>query len=139
MKAEFESLSDSQDKLGRAPEFLALSSECQFAIRLVLDEIASNVIKYDARRESPVTIEMKFWVEDGEMIVSLKNDGQPFSPLELQEADPDEKLARLEPGGLGLYLIKKSVDEICWRREDGKNHLLARKSLENHRSSPSSV
>ena len=54
--------------------------------------------------------------------------GIPYNPLE--KADPDTTLSAEERqiGGLGIFMVKKSMDDMKYRREDGMNILTIRKN-----------
>lgn len=55
--------------------------------------------------------------------------GVPYDPL--AKSDPDVSLGvdEREIGGLGIYMVKKSMDDVRYKYEDGKNHLTVRKVI----------
>lgn len=55
--------------------------------------------------------------------------GVPYDPL--AKSDPDVSLGadEREIGGLGIYMVKKSMDDVRYKYEDGKNHLTVRKEI----------
>ena len=59
----------------------------------------------------------------------FRDRGVPFDPL--AKADPDVTLAAEERqiGGLGIFMVKKSMDEVLYRYENGENVLTLRKKL----------
>ena len=61
--------------------------------------------------------------------ITFTDSGIPYDPL--AKADPDVTLSAEERqiGGLGIYMVKKSMDEMKYRYEDGKNILTIRKNL----------
>ena len=67
---------------------------------------------------------------DGEeLVLEISDDGKPFDPT---QAPPPKLNAALEErriGGLGVYLVRTMMDEIAYRRSDGRNHLVMRKRL----------
>ena len=60
-------------------------------------------------------------------VITFIDSGTPFDPL--QKADPDVTLdaEEREIGGLGIFLVKKSMDEITYEYKDGHNILRIRK------------
>ena len=54
----------------------------------------------------------------------------PYNPLE--KSDPDISLTAEDRqiGGLGIYMVKKTMDEIVYEYKDGQNILKVKKSLE---------
>ena len=63
------------------------------------------------------------------MIITFIDGGMPYDPL--AAADPNTKLSAEERdiGGLGIYIVKKSMDEISYEYKDGKNVLSIKKKL----------
>ena len=59
--------------------------------------------------------------------VTFMDSGEPYDPL--AKADPDTTLSAEERqiGGLGIYMVKKSMDEIAYEYKDGQNILTIKK------------
>lgn len=86
---------------------------------IALDEVLNNVVSYSGARESSIQIDNI----DGVFSVKVIDDGMPFNPLE--KTDPDVTLDADERGvgGLGIYMVKKSMDNVLYFYENGKNVL----------------
>ena len=100
-------------------------------IELATDEAFVNIVQY-AYPDNPtgmvdVSCEMD---EENRFIITLSDTGIPFNPLSLPKPALDDPITTREIGGLGVLFIKKMVDEVKYRREDGKNilTLIIRKS-----------
>ena len=63
--------------------------------------------------------------------VTFQDRGVPYNPL--AKADPDITLSAEERqiGGLGIYMVKQSMDHVEYRYEDGCNILTIEKKIEN--------
>lgn len=63
------------------------------------------------------------------ILVTLSDSGTPFDPL--QKGDPDVTLPAQERriGGLGIFMVKKSMDHMYYEYKDGKNHISICKKL----------
>lgn len=96
----------------------------EFNIKLLLDELCTNVINYAHSDDliHDITIEIE---SDDELVkVEIVDDGRPFNPLiDAPEPDTDSDLEDRRIGGLGIYFVKTIADEAHYRREDGKNHV----------------
>ncbi len=96
----------------------------EFNIKLLLDELCTNVINYahsdDLIHEITIDIE-----SDDELVkVEIVDDGRPFNPLvDAPEPDTDSDLEDRRIGGLGICFVKTIADEADYRREGGKNHV----------------
>ncbi len=102
--------------------------DLEFKIRLVLDELCTNVVNYahgdKLDHDMSVTIES----DDDEVKVLIVDDGSPFNPLEdAPEPDTDSDLADRQVGGLGVHFVKTLVDDVRYWRDDDKNHVVLSK------------
>ena len=96
---------------------------------LALDEAVTNVVMYAYPKgvKGDVTIDAR---REGDMLeVVLTDSGTPFDPT--AQADPDLTLSVDERpiGGLGIFLVRQMMDEVCYERKDGKNILVLKKNL----------
>ena len=62
-------------------------------------------------------------------MITFIDKGVPYDPL--TRPDPDITLSAEERqiGGLGIYMVKRSMDDLAYRREDGRNVLTIRKRI----------
>lgn len=78
-------------------------------LQLVLDELLINVISHGARAGgSTPTIQLllRHLPRLGRLVLELRDDGQPFNPLDLVEPDIEQSIEERELGGLGIFLIR---------------------------------
>jgi serine/threonine-protein kinase RsbW len=106
-----------------------LSEEVVFDVRLALEEIITNVIRYgyDDAEEHRITVRLGLGAED--LTVEERDDGSPFNPLNASEPDTSIPLDEREPGGLGIFLTRKAMDDMRYSRERNMNILMMRKKL----------
>ncbi|MCI2048988.1 MAG: ATP-binding protein [Lachnospiraceae bacterium] len=86
---------------------------------VALDEMLNNVVSYSHAHEVDILVG-----RDGKRYyVRLEDDGSPFDPL--AQPEPDISLAAEDRGvgGLGIYMVRKSMSRVTYLREDGKNKL----------------
>ncbi len=95
-------------------------------INIVLDEILSNIISYSG--SSRMILECG--IKNAEVILRFIDDGKPYNPLE--KADPDITLSaeNRELGGLGIFMVKKSMDEMTYEYSNNQNRLTVTKKLQ---------
>lgn len=94
-----------------------------FQLKLILEELALNVINY-GNKGSTEPIEITMAAKGETIVVEISDVGRPFDPL--REAPAPNLTSSLQErpiGGLGLYLVKTMVEEMHYRWEDGRNHL----------------
>ena len=94
-----------------------------FQVNLVLEEVAINVINY-GHDGGLHEIEIALTSELDALTIEVIDDGRAFDPTEDAKV-PDVTLPMEERpvGGLGVYLVRTMMDEMRYRREEGRNHL----------------
>ncbi len=85
-----------------------LSDNVLHDLSLALGEILTNVISYGYTDGGEHEITVRLSIESGEMRIDVEDDGQPFNPLEVPEADTTKPLEERSVGGLGLISCAKS-------------------------------
>lgn len=95
-------------------------------IELVLEELLVNVFNY-AYPGGQGEVEVSCAAEpDGRLRVEIADAGVPFNPLTREDPDLEADLAERGVGGLGIFFVKRLVDDVRYRREGGKNILTLR-------------
>jgi len=99
----------------------------QNQIKVVVDEVFSNIARYAyAPENGSVTIRTLI---DENITIEFKDDGRPYNPLEKDDPDITAGAGEREIGGLGIFMVKKLMDCVEYRREAGKNILSLRKKI----------
>ena len=94
----------------------------QMKLAIALDELMSNVARYAyAPGTGDVTVCVEVPEAPRRAVVTLTDSGVPYDPL--QKEDPDVTLSAEERGigGLGIFIVKQSMDEMTYAYEDGRN------------------
>src|SRR5262245_9856759 len=125
--AELERLSTFVDQFG---ERNGVGARDLFAIKLALDEVVTNVIRYGHEDGGEHEIVSRIAREGGALAAEVDDDGRPFDPLNVAEPDVDKPLEERPLGGLGIHLARKMTDQLQYRRQGNRNVLTMRKKLE---------
>ena len=99
-------------------------------IDIAIDELYSNIANYGYDGENGrVLVRLETEIRPRAVTISFIDEGRPFNPLERE--DPDVSLSARERkiGGLGIFMVKKSMDDVRYEYRDGKNILTIRKTL----------
>lgn len=111
-------------------EELGCSVKAQMQIDIAIEEIFVNIAHYaypEAEGEAVI------YVEPGEgsssVTITFEDEGIPYDPL--KNEDPDITLSADDRpiGGLGIFMVKKSMDEVSYEYKDGRNRLTIKKSF----------
>lgn len=109
---------------------LGCSLKAEAQIDIAIDEIYSNIVKYGYEEEGgEVTVSFDTSEEPLAMTLSFRDEGKPFNPLERRDPDVTLSAKDRKIGGLGIFMVKKSMDDIRYEYRDGKNILTIRKTL----------
>jgi serine/threonine-protein kinase RsbW len=112
--------------MGEANVFLesqSLPSAIVYKMNLVLEEVLTNVIKYAFNDSDAHEIAVMLDLREDELFIEVMDDGVEFNPLTLPEPKPRASLLEATEGGLGVYLVRMTVDSIGYRRDETKNVL----------------
>jgi anti-sigma regulatory factor (Ser/Thr protein kinase) len=99
-------------------------------LNLVLEEAVSNVIFYAYPTDEEHTITIAFSLADKELTVVIEDEGIPFDPTKLKKPDINLSADERPIGGLGIFLISKIMDNVSYKRVEGKNSLTLKKKIE---------
>ena len=102
-------------------EEIGLAPETVFDINLVVDELLTNTINYgyDDNREHRIDLVLR--LERDMLVVEITDDGRPFDPSQMPDTDTWANLKSRPIGGLGVFFVRRAMDGVAYRREDGCN------------------
>ena len=98
-------------------------------LTLVLDEAITNIISYAFDDSGEHEISVRISLAPGALIAELVDDGREFDPLQVAAPDLAAPLAERAVGGLGVHLMRRLMDDIRYRREGARNHLVLAKRI----------
>lgn len=102
----------------------------QTQIDIAIDEVFGNIAKYAYKPQpGPAAVQVEMTENPPAVILTFTDQGMPFDPL--AHADPDTMLKAEERqvGGLGIYLVKRSMDEVYYEYRNGRNILKIKKKI----------
>lgn len=101
----------------------------QFNVRLSVEEAVENIVQY-AYAEGQGWIIVKTEVSpENRLIITLRDEGVPFNPLEKDDPDITLSAEERQIGGLGIFLCKKLMDKVTYSFENHCNILIMEKNL----------
>jgi anti-sigma regulatory factor (Ser/Thr protein kinase) len=103
-----------------------LSSSGAYAVRLVGEEITTNVVKYAYPDGRAGEMSLDLEATDGVVRLRLEDDGRPFDPNSVPPPDLAAPLETRRVGGLGLHLVHRYSESVSYRRVGDKNVLEVR-------------
>lgn len=111
-------------------EALNCPLKAQMQIDIAIDELFGNIAQYAYNPDiGSATVRVEVSEDPLVVIITFIDGGIPYDPLKAD--DPDITLSAEDRplGGLGIYMVKKSMDAIIYEHRDGKNILSIKKTL----------
>lgn len=130
VKAVVENIAEVTDFVDRQLEKLNCPMKAQTQIDIAIDELFGNIAHYAYYPQiGEATVRVGIENEPLSVIITFMDGGVPYDPL--KEADPNVSLPaeEREIGGLGIFLVKNSMDDISYEYKDGKNILSIKKKI----------
>ena len=104
--------------------------KAQMQIDIAIDELFSNIAQYAyTPKTGKATVRVEVTENPMAVVITFIDNGVPYDPL--AKADPNVSLPADERqiGGLGIFMVKKSMDEITYEYKDGQNILKIKKKI----------
>ena len=111
-------------------EKLGCSLKTRMQIDIAIDELFGNIAQYAYHPGvGPATVRVELREDPIAVVVTFIDRGVPYDPL--AKEDPNTALSAEERGigGLGIYMVKKTMDGIAYEYKDGQNILRITKNL----------
>ena len=132
VEADVKELDTVQDFIRKELEKYDVSEKVMFQIELAVEEIYTNISSYAYRPEvGQAIINCSVTKDPLQVVIQFLDSGKPFDPLSRDEADTSQKALMERTGGLGIFLVKKNMDDVVYTYENGKNVLTISKTLES--------
>lgn len=106
-------------------------TDVAWRLRVALDEVVANVVSHGAPASGEGALDVWFRREGPVVEITVADDGPPFNPLEQPAPRRGRPLEAMEPGGLGIALIRALMDDVRYAR-DSRNRLTLRKRIDGH-------
>ena len=104
--------------------------KAQMQIDIAIDELFGNIARYAYDPEvGPAVVRVEVQEEPLAVILTFIDNGVPYDPLKRDDPDISLSADERDIGGLGIYVVKKSMDQISYEYKDGQNILRVRKNI----------
>ncbi len=99
-------------------------------LNVAIDELYSNIVRYGYPNEKgPVTVTLVVREDPHRVYIRFCDEGIPYNPLTKEDPDITLSAEDRKIGGLGIFIVKKTMDEMKYKYEDGQNILTVMKLL----------
>lgn len=130
VEANIENIETVTDFVNDQLKLMGCSKRAMRQIDVALDELFSNVCNYAYGSETGhATIKVKELPESNSVQITLEDTGIPFDPLSHDDPDVSKRLEDRAIGGLGILMVKRTMNKVHYEYSKGVNTLTVVKTL----------
>jgi len=112
--AKFEVLDEIRDLVAQTAYEGGFTEKAIYSIQLAADEAASNIIEHAYEGVTNAAIEMTCEMRGDVIFITMHDTGRSFDPSKVKQPDIHADLSNRQIGGLGIYLMRKLMDEVSY-------------------------
>lgn len=130
VSATVENIATVTDFVNEQLESYDCPMKAQMQIDIAIDELFGNIAHYAYNPEiGEATVRVEVVENPLSVVITFIDNGVPYDPLKNDDPDTTLSADEREIGGLGIFMVKKSMDDITYEYKDGQNILTIKKSL----------
>lgn len=131
IEAKKENLDQVLEIVDEELEQLECTIKEQTQIDIAVEEIFVNIASYAyAPSVGTALIRMEVERDPLAVVLTFEDRGMPYDPLAKEDPSLDHAADETKIGGLGIYMVKRSMDDMKYEYKDGKNILVIKKILQ---------
>ena len=121
--AKFEFLDEIRDFVGEQAHVAGFSARDVYSVQLATDEAVSNIIEHAYEGISNASFELSCEFNDDRLTIVIMDHGKPFDPSKVAQPDVKADLSDRKIGGLGIFLMRKLMDDVRYEITASGNRL----------------
>jgi anti-sigma regulatory factor (Ser/Thr protein kinase) len=122
--ANFDNLDEIREIVAEAARRVGFSDKEIYAIQLAADEASSNIIEHAYAGVTGGKLEIDLNTSDNKLKIIMRDHGKPFDPSSVPEPNVKADLSERKIGGLGMYLMRKLMDEVSYESSPETGNIL---------------
>jgi len=123
------------DQIGAVTDFVEEELEAmncpmkaRMQIAIAIDELFGNIARYAYHPKTGLaTVRLETEGSPPQAVVTFIDRGDPYNPLEKEEPDITLSAEEREIGGLGIFIVKRTMDMVQYEYKEGRNLLMLEK------------
>ena len=117
------------DFVGEQLEAYDCPMKVQMQINIAIDELFSNIAHYAYNPETgDATVRVEVIEDPLSVTITFIDKGIPYDPLKKEDPNITLSAEERQIGGLGIFMVKKTMDDITYEYKDGQNILKIKKN-----------
>lgn len=122
--ADFQNLDEIREFVADAARLVGFSDKEIYSIQLATDEASSNIIEHAYAGITGGKLELETIISGAELKIILRDHGRTFDPTSVPEPNVKADLSERKIGGLGMYLMRKLMDEVTYESSPETGNIL---------------
>ena len=111
-------------------EAVGCPMKAQLQIDVAIDEVFTNIASYAYETgDGSAVVRFEFDEDTRIVCITFIDNGVPFDPLSMEEPDVTLPAEKRQVGGLGIFLVRKTMDDVKYEYRDGRNVLSIYKKI----------
>jgi serine/threonine-protein kinase RsbW len=125
--ARFEYLDEIRTHVAQVARAAGFSDKAVYAVQLAADEAASNIIEHAYAGRADASFEMSCEFSGDRLVITFVDQGMSFDISKVVKPDVKADLSERKIGGLGIFLIRKLMDDVQYKSTSSENTLVLTK------------
>ncbi len=121
--ARFEYLDEIRTQVAQEARAAGFSDKAVYAVQLAADEAASNIIEHAYAGRTDASFEMSCEFKKDRLVITFVDQGKSFDISKVSKPDVKADLSERKIGGLGIFLIRKLMDDVQYKSTGSENIL----------------
>ena len=122
--AQFEFLDEIREFVAQVARVGGFTEKEIYSLQLAADEAASNIIEHAYMGVSNANLDITSDMRGDNLIITMHDTGIPFDPSSVRQPNLKADLSERQIGGLGVYLMRKLMDEVRYESNSKTGNLL---------------
>ncbi|MEW6404351.1 MAG: ATP-binding protein [Chloroflexota bacterium] len=122
--ARFEFLDEIRDFVAEIARHGGFTEKEIYSLQLAADEAASNIVEHAYMDVQDGEIRISCDMRGNDIIIAMHDDGRSFNPNKVKAPNLKADLSERQIGGLGIYLMRKLMDDVRYESKPGAGNLL---------------
>jgi serine/threonine-protein kinase RsbW len=121
--AKFDYLDEIRDFVAEIAKEGGFNDKEIYSLQLAADEAASNIIEHAYEGVTNASLDISCDMQNDSIIIIMRDEGRSFDPSRVKQPNLKANLSDRQIGGLGVYLMRKLMDEVKYESKGKINTL----------------
>lgn len=122
--ARFEFLDEIREFVAKVAQEGGFTEKEIYSLQLAADEAASNIIEHAYEGVSDASLDVSCDMDKNQIVITMRDKGKPFDPGSVRQPDLKADLSERQIGGLGVFLMRKLMDDVNYESNPKTGNLL---------------